>query len=37
MAKDKCFIRVEKLLKDSSIKSLKADEILDDIRKAQAE
>ena len=37
MAQDKCFVRIEKLLRDSSIKSVKADEILSEIKKAQAE
>ena len=37
MAKDKCIIRIEEALKRSSIDTVKADEILQDIKQAQAE
>lgn len=37
MAKDKCVVRIAEALKRSSIDSVKADEILADIKQAQAE
>ena len=34
---DKCIVRLDKLLKDSSIKSVRANEIINDIKIAQSE